>query len=199
MHAQLARVAVGTVAHVVAADVDHVSQQVAERALRHRAAEVGAEAEPRELRILLAPAPDREAAQQQEPAAVADFVTPRPDVVGNGFEREVVAADVLEGGQSALAQPRHRRFECRDMTVGEIDGEVVLAAEVGRGPGGGVVERLGRDIGRIHVNGGLWFLCLSMRASNPAEHHTTGASSPAYRITGFIPSSSARGMWQYSR
>ena len=135
-------------AHVVAADVDHVAQQIAEHALRHRAAEVGAEAEPHQLRILLAPSVHREPAQEKEPTAVGDLVAPRADVLGDGVEREVAAADALEGGQAALAQPGHRRLECRDVTVVEVEGEGVLAAEVGRGPGGRMVERLAGDDGR---------------------------------------------------
>ena len=158
VHPQLPRIAIGTVAHVVAADVDHVSQQIAERALRHRPAEVGAETEPRQLRLLLAPPVHRELPQQQEPAAVGDLVAPRPDVLGDGVEREVVAADVFEGGQAALAQPGDRRLECSEVTVVEVEGEGVLAADVGRGPGGRMVERPVRNDGRCHGNGGLRFV-----------------------------------------
>ena len=51
VHAQLACIAIGTVAHVVPADVDHVPQQIAHHALRHGAAEMGAETEPHQLRV----------------------------------------------------------------------------------------------------------------------------------------------------
>ena len=68
---------------------------------------------------------------------------------------EVVAADALEGGLTAFAQLCHRRLERHDVTVVEIEGEVVLVAEVGGGPGGRVVERPVGDDGRCHGHGGL--------------------------------------------
>ena len=40
-----------------------------------------------------------------------------------------------------IPHPLRRRLEYRDVTVGEVEGEGVLVAEVGRGPGGRMVEQ----------------------------------------------------------
>ena len=100
------RSALSRPANRVAADVDHVAQQVAEHALRHRAAEMDAEAEPRELRLLLAPSVHRELPQEQEPA-VGDLVAPRPDGIGNGISairRDRAGPARRSGGVPAMAR-----------------------------------------------------------------------------------------------
>ena len=74
-------------------------------------------------------------------------MAPRLNVLGDFVEREVVAVDVLEGGQTALAQLRHRRLEGCDVTIFEVEGEGALVAEVGGGPGGGMIERPDGDDG----------------------------------------------------
>lgn len=67
--------------------------------------------------------------------------------------------DGLECGPSALAQSGYGRLERRDVAFGEFDGEVILAADVRRGPGGRMADRLAQNGWGCHGGAGLRSAC----------------------------------------
>ena len=139
---QLAAVAIRALAPVLAADVHHVADAVAERALRDRAPEVGAQPPEDGAEVVGGVAVERERPQDGEAAPVEDLVAPGREVGRDGREREVVAPDVLEGAARA-AVDRERRVERGEVPLAERDRvRSIRVGEVARVPGGRADDRL---------------------------------------------------------
>ena len=90
-----------------------------------------------------------------------------------------------------IPHPLRRRLEYRDVTVGEVEGEGVLVAEVGRGPGGRVVERPTRNDRRCH--GGIVELpgYRSLVSDQPLRFETSLVSDQPPRWSGGLCSGQA--------
>ena len=106
MELQFAGIAVGALALVWTGDIDHVTQQVAHHALRDGATEMGAETEPKTLDVLLRVPIDWKSPQEHQATPVFDLAPPFADIVGDGGEREIVAADILQRNASAGIEMR---------------------------------------------------------------------------------------------
>ena len=139
MQRQLVLVAVGALQRIAVGVVGDVAQAVAEHALRDGFAEVGAEAVVHHADILERIALDRPAAQHQEAAALHELVRDPPDQLAHIVEREALAGDVVDA-EAGFADRAQRPLEGRDMTRLKVDREIVLALEVDRLPGAGMID-----------------------------------------------------------
>ncbi len=137
VHVELGAVAVGALLRVLAADVDDVAEPVAHDALRHRRAEMRAEAEKDHAELVAGKALRRQPAQDHETAAAHDLGAPARDVGVDRAEIEVGARDRL--GVAGLRLHRAQRaLERVEVTRVEIDAKA-FAVALGGAPQAGMI------------------------------------------------------------
>ena len=136
---ELSPAAVGARVGVDVAHVRHVAETVAHHALAGGGAEMAAEPPVHELDVFRSPLPDREAAHHHDAVTMVEGALDGGDVFGDRIEGKVAAPDIVEiepPGPHAL----HGPVEGGKMPGPEVEGERLLAADRGAGPGRGVID-----------------------------------------------------------
>src|SRR5438046_8603619 len=140
MWRQLLLVAVGARQRVLAAEILHVTEPIAEDALRQPVPEMRADPPEDYAELVFRVVFDRKPAKHHEAAPVRNLV---PDLVDNRPQQRNVEMFVLEvvEAQTGLVDPSHCALDVLKLSRVELDRIIRRSLEIGHLPGAGMIDR----------------------------------------------------------